>query len=195
MGQFDLIILLVFFVSQPHVKEDFFIDNRDNQRYEVVKIGTQTWMKQNLNYATDGSVCYNNDENNCKKYGRLYNFATAQKVCPEGWHLPSHYEWLIMEKYIGLSEVDSKKLFFRGTTQAQRLKRGGDTGFDAMYAGYHAIDTLYDAMGTHAFFWTSTVRGKPNSWAVVLHSDLGKIGVEWSSNLWGMSVRCLKNDN
>ncbi len=49
-----------------------FTDPRDGQSYDVVKIGGLTWFAENLNFATEGSVCPEDDSRNCDKYGRLY---------------------------------------------------------------------------------------------------------------------------
>ena len=78
-----------------------FTDTRDGKTYKTTKIGTQTWMAENLNYNADGSVCYRDKIENCVKYGRLYDWETAMKVCPAGWHLPKNEEWDILINYVG----------------------------------------------------------------------------------------------
>jgi uncharacterized protein (TIGR02145 family) len=58
-------------------------DTRDGQVYNFVTITneekkySETWMAQNLNYASANSVCYKNDSTNCTIYGRLYTWAAA----------------------------------------------------------------------------------------------------------------------
>jgi uncharacterized protein (TIGR02145 family) len=74
-----------------------FIDARDNQQYEWVNIGRNIWMAENLNYESQqGSWCYENEESNCEVYGRLYDWKTANEVCPEGWHLSNQNDWFIL---------------------------------------------------------------------------------------------------
>ncbi len=75
------------------VKYDTFTDIRDSQVYRTMKIGHERWMAQNLNYKTDSSWCYDRRPENCTKYGRLYQWTAASNACPEGWHLPTGFEW------------------------------------------------------------------------------------------------------
>lgn len=66
-------------------------DVRDGQSYKWVKIGTQIWMAQNLNFgkfqdASTGALplnskyCPGNDSNNCKTMGALYAWNVAMNL-------------------------------------------------------------------------------------------------------------------
>ena len=46
-------------------------------------------MAENLNFETVGSFCPEGDSRNCKRLGRLYSWAEARSVCPDGWRLPT----------------------------------------------------------------------------------------------------------
>jgi len=65
------------------------------KRYEprTVQIGNRRWMAENLNVVVGNSWCYDNDESNCRKYGRLYDYRTAMEACPAGWRLPTKDDW------------------------------------------------------------------------------------------------------
>lgn len=91
-----------------------FIDSRDGNVYECVKIGNQVWMKRNLAYLpeitpegdwgsstepqyavydyTGTSVEDAKATANYQEHGVLYNWDGAMEACPDGWRVPSDEE-------------------------------------------------------------------------------------------------------
>jgi len=133
-----------------------FTDKRDGKTYKTVKIGKQTWMAENLNYQTkSGSLCYDNKESNCKKYGRLYETGqtTLKNVCPAGWHLPSSQEWKDLVLTAGGFDVAGKKLKSKSGWDGDG--NGTDEfGFSAMPGGMNVEDFM--SVGTKGSWWTAS---------------------------------------
>lgn len=178
------------------------------QVYNTVKVGSQCWMKENMNWSTGVSWCYDNDEDNCQKFGRLYNWETALSVCPEGWHLPTDKEWKVLEAetdgYYPLNHSEWDKTGWRGLHVGLRLKsrfewisngNGIDAeGFNAFPGGYSFVEG-FAHLGNEAFFWTSTEDEKTSyqAWYRKLSSDSKKISRGNGYKSWGRSVRCVKD--
>lgn len=131
----------------------YFTDARDGQTYRATAIGGKTWMAQNLNYRTGNSWCYDNKNSNCSGYGRLYDFHTAIKACPSGWHLSTREEWNHLIKTVdgtggyGPSDRAGKKLKTKCCWGGRQSYSGTDEyGFSALPGGYRYIDNnLYKA--------------------------------------------------
>ncbi len=114
--------------------------------YKTKKIGTQTWMIENLNCNVAVSECYDKKESNCDKYGRLYDWETAKKACQSlsGWHLPSNDEWDALVSYIesdkGCTRCAGKHL--KATSGWDEGSNGTDSyGFAGLPGGYRYSTT------------------------------------------------------
>lgn len=134
---------------------DALVDTRDSKAYTTVLIGSQCWMKQNLNVGTmvtgtttqtNNSLiekyCYHNDENDCTANGGLYQWdeamgysttVGAQGICPTGFHVPTDDEYQTLEIFLGMcTGLGSNPNYcandsnqWRGTTQGDQLKNTG----------------------------------------------------------------------
>jgi len=181
-----------------------FTDCRDGQVYSHVTINGVVWMAQNLNYDTldgAGSWCYNNTASNCSARGRLYNWTTANKVCPAGWHLATDSDWQSVEFYLGMTTTAAAATGWRGTDQGTQLKAnsslwtsntGSNTiGFSALPSGVYVGGT-FSNLGTHGYFWTATASGS-NAYYRLLNDAKATInrtaGVEGSA----FAVRCVQD--
>ncbi len=123
----------------------------EGKTYNTVSIGTQCWLKENLNIGTrinagvnqenngiTEKYCYNDMEVNCDVYGGLYqwdevmNYTSSsvsnpsgrQGICPPGWHLPSEDEWCQL-KYFLDETVDCNATQWYGTDGGGKMKETG----------------------------------------------------------------------
>jgi uncharacterized protein (TIGR02145 family) len=148
---------------------DTLTDTRDGQTYLTVVIGGKKWMAQNLNYKTPkGSSCYENSDDSCKKFGRLYNWYAAKTACPMGYHLPSHEEWDSLITAAGGENAAGKKLKAKNGWGYWVKKEYGyqngngtdDYGFSALPGGRYSDNGYFYDAGHDGDWWTSTERYK-----------------------------------
>ena len=114
------------------------------------------WMTANLNVVTGGSYCYEDAELNCRRYGRLYTWESAQRACQslgDGWRLPTDDEWIQLAKQYGGLGNDSAD---KGKASYTALLSGGTSGFDAMLGGMREFDGKYSRLEEHGLYWTAT---------------------------------------
>ena len=159
-------------------------DVRDGRVYKTVKLGSQEWMAENLNYAAEGSLCYENDEKNCEKYGRLYNWEVAldtsnrgcgdnfsgcrlrsdfhprEGICPDGWHVPEHAEWDTLFAYAdahgeGESAADALQAYYRDD-YLEKTYSSDRFGFNVVPAGVFNGNE-FSGLGTSTEFWTASI--------------------------------------
>lgn len=200
-----VIILIAFSSCDKEDKNEnpksTFIDNRDGQTYTYVKIGSQYWMSANLNFISDsGSWVYDNNDNNAKIFGRLYNWETACKVCPDGWHLPSKSEWDELINNLGGEDVAGGKMKEANTTHWDSPNTGatnesGFTGIPGGYRDFYGIDSTFIYIGREGYWWTATeVSGGTTAKIFFLHYMTAKAHSYFVSyKPDGCSVRCARD--
>jgi len=201
-------ILLITLNSVAQVNGTF-TDSRDGKVYKTVKISTQTWFAENLNFKTNkGSLCYNEEEFMCDRYGRLYSYDVAIYACPEGWRLPTAEDWLKLQNNLGFDEYfkDGVYLysFYVGCSFSSKdnqwlnLKINehpdcGKTGFNAKPGGYGWYDKSCHAVKENAYWWTATQVGIKNAYTVEYNGTDLKTNTNMNKVDYFISVRCIKN--
>jgi uncharacterized protein (TIGR02145 family) len=179
-------------VLSTELAADELLTESDGKTYKTVKIGSQTWMAENLNTEKGNSVCYGNNPANCQKCGRLYDWATAMKACPKGWHLPTDAEWTALGNAVGSSSTAGTML---------KSKSGWDSGgsgidkhdFSALPCGrYYDGKFLY--YGLLAQFWSATESSKSHALGIGLDARNADMSIgNLNKSLYLRSVRCLQD--
>src|SRR6188472_1890481 len=112
------------------------------------------WTTANLNVSTSSSYCYDDTESNCRRYGRLYTWESAQRGCQalgDGWRLPTDDEWRQLATHYGGLGNDSPD---KGKAAYTALLSGGTSGFNAVLGGNRSGDGQYDRLEAHGIYWT-----------------------------------------
>ncbi len=188
--------------------------------YNVVKVGRQCWLRENmdvgtrinknLNQTNNGVIekyCFeDNEKANCTKFGGLYqwneamqysNTPGAQGICPTGWHIPTLYDFETLSSTVN-NDGNALKLLGEGTAEGAGTNT---SGFSALLAGYgydtglSGVGFVSITLGQATFFWSSKEAGNDNAYYLNLLYNTSEItrGYIYYNKNNGFSVRCIKD--
>jgi uncharacterized protein (TIGR02145 family) len=191
-----------------------------NPPTQTVTIGSQVWMKFNLdvttyqngefieradlafnNNITTPAWCYyaHNAANNAT-YGKLYNgYAVndTRNICPVGFRVPTQSDFNTLATSIG-GNANGGKLKEAGTVHWTTPNTGATntTAFSGLPGGYMGNANSSSNLNNQGYFWTSTPitgGGATNYIRYLIYSS----GAFTESSTFvlegGVSVRCIKN--
>jgi uncharacterized protein (TIGR02145 family) len=189
--------------------------------YKTIHVDNKWWMAQNLattlfndgdsipyvvsdsEWDTIDKSAYCWSENDQDLYGEifggLYNWhaVASEKLCPEGWHVPSDSEWSSFIEFIGGMNSAGKKLREVGLTHwtSSESKATNEFGFTAIPGGYRSESGSYWDIGSYAYWWTSTEDTVLTDWAIYWHIPYGDSTIRKKIREFrnGFSVRCVKD--
>ncbi len=181
--------------------------------YNTVLIGSQCWMKENLNVGTmiqgkpgfvnstdNGTIekyCYNNLESNCATYGGMYQWNEAmaysttpgtQGICPSGWHIPTKAELQTLS-----TTVSNNSNNLKAVGQGSGAGAGNNTsGFSQLMGGWmDRTDGSFHALGAEGSVWSSTQNDGYNSWIMYLDASDTVVYIDYYGKSYAWGVRCL----
>lgn len=184
--------------------------------YNTVQIGNQCWIKENLdvgtmiqktqtpsNNSTIEKYCYNDDVNNCAKYGGLYQWNEAMAysnspgtrgICPEGWRIPTSSDFSLLS-----TNVKNDGNTLKAIGQGSGAGAGTNAyGFSALLSGIIVIGVsnigAYSELDKFSYFWSSSESTTTFAFNTYLMHSSGIITgtVPYNKN-YGMSIRCVKD--
>jgi uncharacterized protein (TIGR02145 family) len=152
------------------------------------------WTTENLSATVEPSYCYDNSAQNCRRYGRLYTWGSAQQACRAlggGWRLPTNEDWRRLASHYGGIRQESADL---GKAAYTALIAGGSSGFNAAYGGGRTDKSgEYLRIEAHGFYWSATESSPDRAWFY----NFGKGGQSFGRHedgekLRAFSVRCVR---
>jgi len=171
-----------------------FTDSRDNLTYRTIRVGNLTWMAQNLNHITSGSIWYGNNASNGARYGRLYTWDAAMKACPAGWRLPNNNDWNELINAAGGEKIAGRKLKSKTGWSGWGGNDNGtdEIGFAALPGGCD-VGGGCDGPGGYGYWWSATETGAMGANYRVIISGIDEAQEGPRSNKSTMfSVRCVQ---
>lgn len=186
----------------------------------VVWIGCNAWSTRNLDVSTyrngdpiphvtnfgewsaltTGAYCYyaNDSATYAAVYGKLYNWYAVNDprgLAPEGWHIPSDFEWTTMINTLGGNATAGGMMKAIGTDTWNGPNLGATNlcNFSALPGGRRNTGGAFGTVGNNGNWWTSTKGESDFAWSRRLNNLDTEITGAASSFNFGYSVRCVKD--
>ena len=195
-----------------------FIRDRENNKYRIVRIGNQVWMKDNLRtthynngntiplvtdaseWSTLTSPGYTWYDNGGSDFGALYNYyvvsdTNSNNVCPLGWHVPTSDDWNTLINYLGGSSAAGGLLKESGLTHWAPPNTAGtnDSGFAGTPGGYRNALGAFFLKNQFGFWWSNEATTSDNARFYSLLYNDALVNINEINKMYGMSVRCVKD--
>lgn len=207
--------------------------------YLTTQIGEQCWFAENCKYIpyvnslSEYSVnnpryyVHGYDGNdlqaamspttNYDVYGVLYNSSAvvSGEICPSGWHVPTDFDFIEMEIYLGLNDNIAYYSGWRGVDHADKMKSSllwpngnyGQTStlnilpgsyyqpelYYSFWGTSYTTSPLWGAVGINAHLWTTTTFYYGTMKRFALTDVEHKVAYDSMGMAYGLSVRCMKN--
>ena len=199
------------------------VSDYDGNIYDTVTIGTQVWMKQNLQatHYNDGTAipnvtgsgawsslntgarCYYNNDSaaNASVYGALYNWyvvSNSSHICPTGWHVSSNAEWLSLETYLGGAGVAGGETKEAGILHWTSPNTGAtnNSNYTGLPGGMRdPVNYNFRTINENGLWWTSTSYNSTMAYSTYMWYLNAGIDHNPGSKRYGFSIRCLKDLN
>lgn len=193
-----------------------------HENIETILIGSQGWTTKNLNVSkyrngdiipevkdpeiwaklTTGAWCYyDNDPENGKIYGKLYNWYAVNDprgLAPEGYHIPSGHEWKVLYDFVIIEKIgvgEKKELWKKYNYE---LGDKMEIRFKGLPAGARIIDknvsAYFTSIGFDGVWWSSS--GGITDYELYNAVNYYFLGNAKDYNFdmqSGFSVRCIKD--
>ena len=185
---FLLVVIVLMIITIKAQETGTFKDSRNGKIYKTIKIGTEWIMAENLSYKPSSGNCwaYKNDESNIAKYSYLYDWDTAIKVAPKGWHLPTKLEWEILYKFLG---NDSAKVY-------SSLKENGSSGFNVLLGGSlfnNGSFSSFNNLGLSTGFWSASSDKGKRAWVFECFDNFNFVKIYSHNCSCGYYIRLIRD--
>jgi hypothetical protein len=152
----------------------------------TIVIGTQQWMRENLDVltyrdgtligqitntadwgaATTGAWCYyDNDPLKGAIYGKMYNWYAVNNedhggIAPQGWHIPNDAEWTTLSTLLGGDVIAGGKMKSTGFSSwpSPNTSATNESGFSGLPGNYRTFLGSFapELVGEQGYWWSAT---------------------------------------